>query len=105
MYIFANDLADRGVKKMEKKNVVFTKDGMKVGVKEVKSEDYADKTQSVLVKAWSYASFPAYKSRLGWNKEAEPQRKSSSSSSSSSSARPTPSRSASSTSAKLRTKS
>lgn len=105
MYIFANDLADRGVKKMEKKNVVFTKDGMKVGVKEVKSEDYTDKTQSVLVKAWSYASFPAYKSRLGWNKEAEPLRKSSSSSSSSSSsARPTPSRSSSSTSAKLRTK-
>lgn len=103
MYVFANDLADRGVKKMEKKNMVFTKDGMKVGVKEVRSEDYADKTQSVLVKAWSYASFPAYKSRLGWNKEAEPQRKLSSSSSSS--ARPTPSRSASSTSAKLRTKS
>lgn len=89
MYVFANDLADRGVKKMEKKNMVFTKDGMKVGVKEVRSEDYADKTQSVLVKAWSYASFPAYKSRLGWNKEAEPQRKFSSSSSSS--ARPTPS--------------
>lgn len=30
---------------MEKKNIVFTKDGMKVGVKEVKDEDYADKTQ------------------------------------------------------------
>ena len=30
---------------MEKKNVVFTKDGMKVGVKEMKSEAYADKTQ------------------------------------------------------------
>ena len=45
IYIFANDLADRGTKKMEKKNVVFTKDGMKVGVKEMKSEAYADKTQ------------------------------------------------------------
>jgi len=30
---------------MEKKHVSFTKDGMKVGVKEVKDEDYADRTQ------------------------------------------------------------
>ncbi|EOD44080.1 hypothetical protein GTA08_BOTSDO10606 [Neofusicoccum parvum] len=72
IYLYANELADRGVKKMEKKNVVFTKDGMKVGVKEVRDEDYSDKTQSFLVKAWSYTSFPAYKSRLGWNKEAQP---------------------------------
>ncbi|KAK8206012.1 hypothetical protein IWZ01DRAFT_511192 [Phyllosticta capitalensis] len=56
---------------MEKKNVTFTKDGMKVGVKDRSSEDYTDKTQSMLVKAWSFTSFPAYKSRLGWNKEAD----------------------------------
>jgi hypothetical protein len=30
---------------MESKNLVFTKDGMKVGVKELKNEDYEDKTQ------------------------------------------------------------
>ncbi len=30
---------------MEKKNVMFTKDGMKVGVKEVRDEEYTDKTQ------------------------------------------------------------
>lgn len=30
---------------MEKRNVSFTKDGMKVGVKEIKDEDYTDKTQ------------------------------------------------------------
>lgn len=30
---------------MESKNVTFTKDGMKVGVKEVSQEDYADRTQ------------------------------------------------------------
>jgi hypothetical protein len=53
MYVFANDLADRGVKKMEKKNLVFTKDGMKVGVKEVRSEDYADKTQRLACLALS----------------------------------------------------
>ena len=31
--------------KMEKKNVVFTKDGMKVNVKEIKDEAYKDRTQ------------------------------------------------------------
>lgn len=30
---------------MEKKNIVFSKDGAKVGVKEIRAEDYADKTQ------------------------------------------------------------
>jgi hypothetical protein len=30
---------------MEKKNIVFTKDGARVGVKEMRDEDYADKTQ------------------------------------------------------------
>jgi hypothetical protein len=70
--------------KMEKKNVVFTKDGMKVNVKEVKDEAYKDRTQrfvflsplllcllrsrsnkySVLVNMWNHTSFPAYKSRL-----------------------------------------
>ncbi|KAK8183394.1 uncharacterized protein BKA78DRAFT_356613 [Phyllosticta capitalensis] len=71
IYLYANELADRGRRKMEKKNVTFTKDGMKVGVKDRSSEDYTDKTQSMLVKAWSFTSFPAYKSRLGWNKEAD----------------------------------
>ncbi|OCK84499.1 hypothetical protein K432DRAFT_378514 [Lepidopterella palustris CBS 459.81] len=102
MYVFANELKDRGVKKMEKKNVIFTKDGMKVGVKEVKTEEYADKTQSIFVKAWSYASFPAYKSRLGWNTSAEQPKKASSASSSS---RPAASRSASSITSKSQTKS
>jgi hypothetical protein len=41
---------------------------MKVGVKEVKTEKYVDKTQNVLVKAWNLSTWPAYKSRLGWNK-------------------------------------
>jgi hypothetical protein len=45
MYIFSNELAERGIHKMEKKNIHVTKDGMKVGVKEVKPEDYEDKTQ------------------------------------------------------------
>jgi len=72
MYEFANELSERGKKKMEKKNISFTKGGgLKVGVKDVKGEDYEDKTQSVLVKAWNFASFPGYKSRM-WNTEATP---------------------------------
>ena len=45
IYLWTDELAARGAKKMEKKNVLFTKDGMKVGVKEVKDEVYADRTQ------------------------------------------------------------
>ncbi|KAF2478054.1 uncharacterized protein BDR25DRAFT_299773 [Lindgomyces ingoldianus] len=55
IYLWSNQLADRGVRKMEKKNVVFSKDGMKVGVKEVRTEDYADRTQRAFVKTWNAA--------------------------------------------------
>jgi hypothetical protein len=55
--------------KMQSKNVVFTKNGMKVGVKEVQNESYVNTTQSFLVKAWNLSSFPAYRSRL-WNQDA-----------------------------------
>lgn len=48
MTLYTNELKERGVKKMEKKNIMFTKEGMKVGVKEVKDEDYADATQRYL---------------------------------------------------------
>ncbi|KAI9676865.1 MAG: hypothetical protein M1817_006704 [Caeruleum heppii] len=70
VYTVVNNIADSTNKKLEKKNVTFSKDGMKVGVKEVKTESYVDKTQSVLVKAWNYSTWPAYKSRL-WNKQAQ----------------------------------
>ena len=46
IYLWSNQLSDRGKKHMEKKNMTFTKDGgLKVGVKEVKDEEYTDKTQ------------------------------------------------------------
>lgn len=45
MTVYTNELKERGIKKMEKKNIMLTKDGMKVGVKEVRDEDYADATQ------------------------------------------------------------
>ena len=44
-YNIATDIADKTSKSMEKRNVTFTKDGMKVGVKQVKEEDYVGQTQ------------------------------------------------------------
>ena len=54
--------------KMKKKNVVFSRSGLKVGVKEVRNERYVDKTQSILVRAWNLSTWPGYKSRY-WNKD------------------------------------
>ncbi|MCJ1467546.1 hypothetical protein MMC07_006171 [Pseudocyphellaria aurata] len=68
VYSVANDVADKAAQKMEKRHMSITKDGMVVGVKEKREERYVDQTQSFLVKAWSFSTWPAYKSRL-WNKE------------------------------------
>jgi hypothetical protein len=68
IYLSFCKISDAASSKLESKNVVFTKDGMKVGVKEVKTESYVDSTQNMLVKAWNLSTWPAYKSRLGWNK-------------------------------------
>ena len=46
VYIWSNEMTDRGKKHMEKKHMSFTKEGgLKVGVKEMKNETYEDKTQ------------------------------------------------------------
>lgn len=45
IYTIANDVADKTAKKMEKKHINFTKDGLVVGVKERKDEAYVDRTQ------------------------------------------------------------
>ncbi|KAH8719486.1 hypothetical protein GQ44DRAFT_623246 [Phaeosphaeriaceae sp. PMI808] len=55
IFLYTNELAERGVHKLEKKNVVFTKDGAKVGVKEMSTEKYTDKTQRAFVKTWNAA--------------------------------------------------
>lgn len=68
IWVVVNDIGDATTKKMEKKNIVLTKDGVKVGVKEVRNEEYVDKTQSVLMKAWNMSSWPGYNSKL-WNTE------------------------------------
>ncbi|KAF7517642.1 hypothetical protein G7054_g13747 [Neopestalotiopsis clavispora] len=53
IYLAANQVEKSARDRMAKKNVVFTKDGMRVGVKHVEQERYVDKTQSWVVKAWN----------------------------------------------------
>lgn len=64
MYLWSNELAERGKRKMEKKNVSFSKDGMKVGVKQINDEDYADRTQKYVFVAccWEPISLAKQKS-------------------------------------------
>jgi hypothetical protein len=68
LYLAVNQISNAATDKMQSKNVVFTKDGLKVGVKELKNESYVDKTQGYLVQAWNLSSWPGYKSKL-WNKQ------------------------------------
>lgn len=68
IYLSFQKISAAASDKLESKNVVFTKDGMRVGVKEIKTESYVDKSQGLLVKAWNLSTWPAYKSRL-WNKQ------------------------------------
>lgn len=42
--------------RMAKKNVVLTRDGVKVGVRHREQESYVDSTQSWFVKAWNLSS-------------------------------------------------
>lgn len=56
VYIVATDVADKTSQKMQKKNVIVTKDGMKVGLKEVREESYVDNTQRYVLSADSNKS-------------------------------------------------
>jgi len=49
-------VAEHGKKHMAKGPITFSKDGVKVNVKDVRREDYEDSTQSVLVKTWTLAN-------------------------------------------------
>ncbi|KAF5677238.1 hypothetical protein FHETE_1750 [Fusarium heterosporum] len=53
VYVSVVKMSDAASERMGKKNVVFTKDGVKVGVKQIKNENYVDATQSWFVKAWN----------------------------------------------------
>lgn len=44
-YSIVQEVSNNTREKMEKRNVMFTKDGMTVGVKEMKDEDYKDRSQ------------------------------------------------------------
>jgi hypothetical protein len=68
VYLATQQIGSAASEKMQQKNVVFTKDGVKVGVKQLKNENYVDTTQSFLVKAWNLSTWPGYKSKL-WNQE------------------------------------
>jgi len=68
LYLAFQKISSTTTSKLQAKNVVFTKDGLKVGVKEVNNESYVDMTQDFMVKAWNLSSWPGYKSRL-WNKQ------------------------------------
>ncbi|KAJ5104000.1 hypothetical protein N7532_004529 [Penicillium argentinense] len=72
VYSIVQDVSKTTREKMEKKHVVFTKDGMKVNVREVNDEAYKDRTQNVLVNMWNHTSFPAYKSRF-WDMQGQPE--------------------------------
>lgn len=56
IYLSVTKIQQTASQKMGSKNVVFTKDGLKVGVKQVKEENYVDATQSWVVKAWNLGS-------------------------------------------------
>lgn len=45
VYSIAMDVADKTSQKMEKKHMSLSKDGMKVGVKEISAEQVGDSTQ------------------------------------------------------------
>ncbi|PBP26096.1 hypothetical protein BUE80_DR002936 [Diplocarpon rosae] len=77
VYLAACGISTVASKKMENKNIVFTKDGVKVGVKELRNENYVDNTQSIMVKAWNLAKWPGYKSSI-WNQDGKIDNKASS---------------------------
>ncbi|KAI1458524.1 hypothetical protein F4805DRAFT_115556 [Annulohypoxylon moriforme] len=56
IYLSVAKIRDSTEKRMAKKNLVFTKDGLKVGVKHVEQESYVDATQSWVVKAWNMST-------------------------------------------------
>lgn len=66
VYSIVQEVSTKAREKIEKKNISITKGGLKVGVKELRDEEYRDRSQKVLVKVWNHRTFPTSKSRL-WN--------------------------------------
>ncbi|KAF4121548.1 hypothetical protein GMORB2_1956 [Geosmithia morbida] len=55
----AQKIRDEASERMERKNLVWSQDGLKVGVKDRENEAYVDQTQGWVVKAWKLGSAPA----------------------------------------------
>ncbi|PHH67651.1 hypothetical protein CDD82_1245 [Ophiocordyceps australis] len=55
VYLSITRFRDSASERMGKNNVVFTRDGVRVGVKHMQNEKYVDTTQSWVVKAWNLA--------------------------------------------------
>ncbi|KAL7958445.1 hypothetical protein V8C34DRAFT_282823 [Trichoderma compactum] len=53
IYLSLVQMRETASERMGRKNVVFTKDGVRVGIKQMQNEKYVDKTQSYVVKAWN----------------------------------------------------
>ncbi|KAH8751355.1 hypothetical protein F5883DRAFT_720227 [Diaporthe sp. PMI_573] len=56
VYQSANKMSGNVSERMGKKNVVWTKDGVKVGLKHVENEREVDATQRWFVNAWNMSS-------------------------------------------------
>jgi hypothetical protein len=69
IYLSALQMRQQAESRMAKKNVVFTKDGMRVGVKQLKQEKYVDQTQSWVVKAWNLSGGDATLAAAAANKK------------------------------------
>lgn len=63
LYSIAQSVGQTTREKMEKKHVLFSRDGMKVGVKELKDEDYKDRSQRSVALSSSDHSFIHWQSR------------------------------------------
>jgi hypothetical protein len=53
IYLGVNKIQAQATKNIGNKNITFTKDGVRVNVKEVKNEKYVDATQKVFVDVWN----------------------------------------------------
>ena len=54
VYSIVQDVSKNTRQKMESKHVVFTKEGMKVEVKEIKDEDYKDRSQRCVTQSFPH---------------------------------------------------
>ncbi|KAK7738615.1 hypothetical protein SLS62_011349 [Diatrype stigma] len=55
IYVSVVKIRSSTEQRLARHNMVFTKDGMRVGVKHIQQENYVDSTQSWVVKAWRMA--------------------------------------------------